>query len=167
MNPVPVSRLKALIVDDDPWSMRLLRGMLKECFPMLDVETRATPVVEAGYHIYLLDNDFSGSPCAVSLARQVRLLAPDALVIAFSGQLDRTTLVDLLNAGCDGACDKGRLTEMPGVMAVIQRYCESLVVAQNGRSRGSLREAARAVADLIREWNTRLDNEERRHVTQY
>ncbi len=164
MNAMPVSRVKALIVDDDPWSLRLLRGMLRECFPMLNVETRMTPAIESGYHIYLIDNDFSGHRCAVSMAREIRAVAPDSLVIAFSGQLDRATLVELLNAGCDGACDKSKLNEMPGAMQVIQRYCESLVVAQNNRSRGSLREAVRAVADLIREWNTRLDIEENRHA---
>lgn len=163
MKALPVSRVKALIVDDDPWSVRLLRGMLRECFPMLNVDTRSTPTIEAGYQIYLLDNDFEGHQRAASLAREVRVVAPDALVIAFSGQLDRATLVELLNAGCDGACDKSRLEEMPGAMQVIQRYCESLVVAQNSRSGGSLREAVRAVADLIREWNTRLDLEEARH----
>ncbi len=166
MNQPPISRVRALIVDDDPWSLRLLRGMLRECFPMLSIETRSLPVAEPGYNMYLIDNDFKGKMMAASLARDIRVVAPDALIIAFSGTLDRKTLVSLLNAGCDGACDKSRLSEMSGVMEVIQRYCESIVVTQNSRSRGSLREAVRAVADLIREWNTRLEIEENRHAAE-
>lgn len=166
MNQPPISRVRALIVDDDPWSLRLLRGMLRECFPMLSIETRSLPVAEPGYNMYLIDHDFKGKMMAASLARDIRVVAPDALIIAFSGTLDRKTLVSLLNAGCDGACDKSRLSEMSGVMEVIQRYCESIVVTQNSRSRGSLREAVRAVADLIREWNTRLEIEENRHAAE-
>lgn len=163
---IPNARIRALIIDDDAWSQRLLRGMLKECFPMLHVETITTPSASPGYNIYLVDNEFSGAHHANRLARELRSAEPDALIIAFSGALDQRTLLDLLNAGSDGACDKSSLSDLPKVMTIIQRYIETLITSQNNRRRGSIRESMRAVCELIKEWNQRLDIEEARHAAQ-
>lgn len=165
MSPLPASRIRALLIDDDVWSLRLMRGMLRECFPMLHLDTRSVPSAEAGYHIYLIDNDFSGTLRGSTLAHEIRQVAPDALVIAFSGNLDRLTLLNLLNAGCDGVCDKANIADLPRVMEIIQRYIETLVSSQNGRKKVSAREAISAICSLLREWNTRLDKEEARHAS--
>lgn len=164
MSQLPITRIRALLIDDDVWSLRLMRGMLRECFPMLHVDTQSAPKVEAGYHVYLIDNDFSGTLHGASLVRAIREVAPDALVIAFSGNLDRLTLLNLLNAGCDGVCDKANIADLPRVMSIIQRYIEAIITSQNGRTKVSAREAISAICSLLREWNTRLDKEEARHA---
>lgn len=165
MSQLPTTRIRALLIDDDVWSLRLMRGMLRECFPMLHVDTRSEPSIEAGYHIYLIDNDFAGTLRGAALAQEVRQMAPDALVVAFSGNLDRLTLLNLLNAGCDGVCDKANIGDLPRVMEIIQRYIEALISSQNGRRKVSAREAISAICSLLREWNTRLDKEETRHAS--
>jgi hypothetical protein len=131
---------------------------------MLQVDTRSEPTIEPGYHIYLIDNDFSGILRGASLASEIRRVSPDGLVIAFSGNLDRLTLLNLLNSGCDGVCDKANIGDLPRVMAVIQRYVEALMASQNGLRKASAREAIVAICSLLREWNTRLDREAVRHA---
>ena len=108
----------------------------------------------------------TGAEAVENAIKIARAATNRSAIIAFSGALDQRTLVDLLNAGSDGACDKSSLADLPKVMTIIQRYIETLITSQNNRRRGSIRESMRAVCELIKEWNQRLDIEEARHAPQ-
>lgn len=150
--------ISALLIDDDIWSLRLLKGMLQQCFPDLRIETRTVADTSGDFDIYFIDNLIGGEDVAAELAAEVRTRRPDALVIAFSARLDRDTLKALLIAGCNGACDKTVCDDLPMTMRVTQRYIEGLLAAPAKGGRG-LRSVLRSIRSLLHEWNTRLEHE--------
>jgi DNA-binding NarL/FixJ family response regulator len=152
--------LEALVVDDDVWSLRLIKGLLRECFPELRVETRTEPDCEGEYDIFFVDDDFHGTRVAADLARQIRTQNPEALVIAYSANLDASTLKSLINAGCNGACDKSVSSDLPHAIEIVRAFIESKRVTDLP-ARTSFVETVRSVRDLIREWNSRLEAEDR------
>ncbi len=155
-------KFSALIVDDDEWSVRLMRGMLHECFPGLIIDATSDPEVREGYNVYFIDNEINGNRCAPELASRVRESEPSSLVIAFSGTLDSETMRGLLNSGCSGVCDKSRPDDLPRTMEVTQRYLQELSEStSDGRvnERGML-SALNSISGLLREWNTKLRDED-------
>ena len=150
--------ISALLIDDDVWSLRILKGILRECFPDLQIETRLDPDVSGDFDIYFIDNLFDAGLIAARLAREIRASHPNALIIPFSATLDRDTLKALIAAGCDGACDKTVPTDLPMAMEVTQRYIEGLLAAPAGGGRG-LRAVVSSIRGLLREWNARLERE--------
>jgi hypothetical protein len=153
----PVS---ALLIDDDVWCLRLLKGMLQQCFPDLRIETRTAPDVSGNFDIFFIDNLIGRQWMAETLATQFRQSRPDALIFAFSATLDRETLKSLLRAGCNGACDKAVPSDLPMTMEVTRRYIESLISAPAREGRG-LRGVLASIRELLREWNSRLEHEAR------
>src|SRR5262249_17493069 len=104
--PAREPRLRALLLDDDPYALEFLRAILAERYPGLDIDVRTEPDPTGEYDLYLLDDDFEGVRLAGKLARRIRAQRPEALILAFSASLDGQTLKDLLGAGCNGVCDK-------------------------------------------------------------
>ncbi|MHC5114570.1 MAG: hypothetical protein ACYTGP_09105 [Planctomycetota bacterium] len=152
--------LGALVVDDDIWSLRLMKGLLSECFPDLQVHTRETPDCHGSYDLYFIDNDFNGECVACELAAGIRRDHPDALIIAYSANLDATTLKALINAGCNGACDKSNPADIPRAMEIVRAFIESRLMAEDRPPPGGLIRTIRSVRDLLSEWNGRLAMEE-------
>lgn len=150
--------ISALLIDDDIWSLRLLKGMLQQCFPDLRVEARTVADTSGDFDIYFLDNLIGGVEIAADLAAEIRERRPDALIIAFSARLDQNTLKALLIAGCNGACDKTLHDDLPMTMQVTQHYIEGLLAAP-ARGGGGLRSVLRSIRGLLHEWNTRLERE--------
>jgi hypothetical protein len=60
--------ISALLIDDDIWSLRLLKGMLQQCFPDLRVETRTVADLSGEFDIYFIDNLLGGIERAAELA---------------------------------------------------------------------------------------------------
>jgi hypothetical protein len=83
--------ISALLIDDDIWSLRLLKGMLQQCFPDLRVEARTVADTSGNFDIYFIDNLIGGVEIAADLAAEIRERRPDALIIAFSARLDQST----------------------------------------------------------------------------
>jgi hypothetical protein len=150
--------VSALLVDDDVWSLRLLAGMLRQCFPDLRIETRVTPDVSGEFDVYFIDNLIGGNFMAEKLVRCVRESRPHALIIAVSATLDKETLKSLLLAGCNGACDKTVRSDLPQAMEITQRYIEALIASPAREGRG-LRGVLASIRGLLREWNARLEHE--------
>jgi DNA-binding NarL/FixJ family response regulator len=146
---------RALLLDDDPWALELLSAHLRARFPDLVLETRTTPEPEGGFDLYLIDNDFGGPPLAGQLARRIRAVSPDALVVAFSATLCPDTLRSLINAGCNGACDKSDPAELQQLLDIVGSF-----LAARPQPRRGLRGAIHDVRALLREWNRRLDQAE-------
>jgi len=152
---------RALLLDDDPSALALLRHELLEACPGLVVETRTTPDVSGpARDVYVVDNDFAGSPQAAPLLEAIRATAPDALVLAWSARLEVATLKRLVNAGCDGAFSKQDREETAQAVRLVAARVAAVAGGRRGR-RGSVGAALYAVTGLLREWNHRLDGEDR------
>jgi len=150
-------QIEALILDDDIWSLRLVKGLLQECFPEMVIHTRDNPDPGGNFDVYFIDNDFNGVRLLPELATRIRKENPKALIVAFSAMLDAATLKELLNSGCDGACDKSVYGDLARAMEIVRAYVEQWHAAPT-RSQGAIG----SVRDLLQEWNRRLDREDQR-----
>ena len=153
--------LTALLLDDDEYALDLLKAVLQERYPRLEIETRLEPDPSGSYDFYFLDDDFEGVRLAGRLARRIRAQQPDAVVVAFSASLDEPTLKELLNAGCHGVCDKKVAGDMPAMLASVDRCIGEIEAArQRPPSDISGRDLVRTFRELFREWNLRLASQE-------
>lgn len=151
--------IRTLVVDDDELALDMLRRRLLKCFPDMEVDTTTDPSVTSSHDIFLIDNDFDGVILGPTLGREVRRHNPDALVVAFSSTLDAQALKGLLNAGCDGACDKSDPADFERLCEIITDY----ISASHAKSQSSgVGGVLRSMTDLLRMWNGRLDSLERR-----
>lgn len=149
--------MTAVIVDDDSDSCAWLKYTLQKRFPELNVETRLTPELPGSFDLYLLDNDFNGTCLAANLASAIRDRHSNSLIVAFSGRLDAPTLKHLLNAGCDGAFDKSTSDDIEGLLRVIEMFLEQRFRQREAQKPRGLFSAVRSIAELLTEWNMRLD----------
>jgi len=152
------SGLRTLILDDDEWALRLIRYVLEESLPGVEIEERQSPDISGDFDIYVVDNDFGGTRRAAEIVPSIREQSPDALVVAFSATLDRATLKTLLNAGCNAAFEKGRPDDLDALSRVARDYLQS--TRERSEPRRGVVESARVIRDLIQEWNERLSQEE-------
>ena len=145
-----------LIVDDDQDAAEWLQYLLQTRFPSAKIEIRLNPDASGTYDIFLIDNDFHGTCLAADLARAIRASNPHALIVAFSAYLDRQTLKQLVNLGCDGACDKSDPNDVERMSQIISAFVERSKKQPAAQSTGFLG-AVRSIGDLLRQWNQRLE----------
>ena len=150
--------IRTLILDDDEWALRLIRYVLEESLPGVEIEERESPEISGQFDIYIVDNDFDGARRAAQIVPLVREQNPEALIVAFSGTLDRSTLKTLLNAGCNAAFEKGRPNDLEALSQVAREYAKSN--RDRSEPRRGVFESARVIRDLIHEWNERITQEE-------
>ncbi len=159
VNPPLSGRTSLLILDDDEESSALTAFRIRKVFPEFDITTVSTPTPTAGFHVYLVDDDFCGQSMAARVAMKIRTLNPDAVIIAFSAHLDDTVLKTLINAGCDGAFDKGS----PGEFGRLVGHLASLVKLRQSHPRRpcstGLLATIQSINRLIANWNHRLELE--------
>ena len=155
--PYGTHRPRALLVDDDPMALEHLELLLSSRYPDLEIETRQEPDVSGRFDFYFLDNDFEGELMAGALAREIRTRAPQATIIAFSGRLDVDTLKRLINAGCDGACEKGVPSSWRPILALVETRLHNMVASHRREAGpfGGVRHAAGSIRDLLEDWNER------------
>jgi DNA-binding NarL/FixJ family response regulator len=149
-----------LLMDDDIWFSRAFRARFQATFPEVHLETTTEPKVEPGYAVYFVDNDFGGKKLAGEIARQIRALDLDALIIAISANLDATTLKTLINLGCNGAFDKSSSTSLLEAFSIVQRYFEARAdLEQQKFKRRGFSSTISAIASLLTEWNRRFESQ--------
>jgi DNA-binding NarL/FixJ family response regulator len=153
--------IRALLLDDDPFFAAGFRRRFRLAFPDVVLETRTEPRVEGNFDLYFLDNEFEGEVMAERLLNEVRVVSPDAVVIAVSASLDAAVLKSLLNLGCNGACDKSKASDLDEMFRMLRRIISHRQLEQSRRSSGGLMSAIRSITDLLREWNARLDSKEK------
>jgi hypothetical protein len=146
---------RALLLDDDKYALEFLKALLNDRYPELEVDMRLDPDPSGEYDFYFLDDDFEGIRLAGKLARRIRSLHPGALILAFSATLDVPTLKELIGAGCNGVCNKNVPSDMPQMLAALDRCMEALKSArQRPAAQGS--NLLQTFRELFREWNRRL-----------
>ena len=152
-------RPRALLIDDDPSALEHLELLLATRFPDLEIVTRETPDVSGEFDFYFLDNDFDGELLAGKLASRIRRDRPAATIVAFSGHLDVDSLKSLINAGCDGACEKGASRSLWPILALVESRLAHM--AEDHRRAagpfGGVKRAAGSIRDLLEDWNQRID----------
>lgn len=155
------TRLKALLLDDDPYALEFLQAVLSERYPGLQVHARSEPDPTGEYDVYLLDDDFEGVRLAGKLARRIRAQRPEALILAFSASLDQSTLKELLGAGCNGVCDKRVQSDLPEMLAALDR-CILEIEERHSEPPSDLsgRYLVKTFRELFQAWNRRLDEQE-------
>ena len=160
--PYGTQRPRALLVDDDPMALEHLELVLSSRFPDLEIVTRTVPDVTGSFEFYFVDNDFNGELLAGELAREIRARDEGALVIAFSGMLDVETLKRLINAGCDGACEKGVAASWRPMLGMVEERLAEMVASHRKEAGafGGVRHAAGSIKELLEEWNDRPEEDE-------
>ena len=155
--PYGVQRPRALLLDDDPMALEHLELLLSSRFPDVELTTRLEPDTSGRFDFYFLDNDFRGELVAARLAREIRAREQDAVVVAFSGSLDVDTLKGLINAGCDGAAEKGVPSSWRPILTLVEKRLEGMVASHTREAGpfGGVRKAAGSIRDLLEEWNER------------
>ncbi|MBL4838888.1 MAG: hypothetical protein JKY34_15060 [Kordiimonadaceae bacterium] len=156
-----IKQRKLLILDDDPQYAVMLALKLQQRFPELDVSSSKRGVLQKGYDIYVLDNDFGGDKRGASLAEKVREESPDSLVMILSGTLEMDLLKRLVNCHAAGVFDKSR----PGDLEQLMRLTHAFLVQKPQsppNSPANLSETISGIRTLISEWNKRLSFEESR-----
>ena len=146
--------LRIAIVDDDPFVAAHLQIALAERLPSAELFMIEEPVAPAGYDVYVIDNDFGGRAVGGELHDRVRAVAPDALVLAYSAELDSSFLRRLMRGGARDAYDKESAGDREALVLAIVEEAER---RRGGGRRRRGRGPVAAVADLLREWNRRLD----------
>ena len=151
MQPNPA---RIAIIDDDPFVVSHLTESIRQRLPDVEVVGIPDPLAPVGYHVYVIDRDFGGNNCGQELMQRVKRIAPSSLVIAYSAFLDRDYLRSLILEHCDGAFDKGSLSELEKMIELIEEFLEQS--RSPGKSAQSSRDTVRSIFELVREWNTRL-----------
>lgn len=150
------SKTRVLILDDDELALGVLKMKLSVAFPDMHVDVTTDPAQVGTHDIFLIDNEFEGVVLGPALGREARRRNPDALIVAFSSTLDKDALKGLLNAGCDGACDKSDPADFERLVEIIRNYTQRAKTQAKG-----LGGVFRSMAELLRLWNGRLDQLER------
>ncbi len=154
------TRASVLLMDDDVWFSRAFQARFQAAFPNVRFEATTEPKVVPGYAVYFVDNDFGGQNLAGELARQIRALDLDALIIAISANLDATTLKTLINLGCNGAFDKSSPNSLQEVFTVVQRYFEAREALEERKKRRGFASTISSIASLLTEWNRRFESQQ-------
>ena len=150
--------MKALLLDDDEYALEFLQAILLDRYPELEIELRQTPDPTGEFDLYFLDDDFEGLRLAGRLARRIRAQRPSAVILAFSASLDRATLKELLNAGCNGVCDKKVPSDMPSMLEALDRAMAAIEEQRRLPPENlSGRYLVKVFRELFREWNLRLE----------
>ena len=147
--------IQALILDDDENASALLEFHLSERFPEIKISTSSSPTPLPGYDIYFVDNDFNGEAHIIEVVSQLRRQNPESLCVAFSACLERGTLKQLVNAGCDHVCEKGFQRDLDRTLDLVEDFIRK---QSSSRKEVGVMSTIHSIADLFREWNRRMEN---------
>ena len=143
------------ILDDSTVSTRLQEKMIGIRFPSATITIVHEPKPILGQDVYLIDNQFGDAECAVDLARTIREKEPDSLIIVWSATVTKRLLKRLSSVGINAVAEKDSPEDIEAALTVIEQFVRS------DRGHSSFGETIRSIRDLLAQWNTRLENEER------
>ncbi len=149
--------LTVQIIDDDQWVILHLEQAVKSVLPEAEVMHTMEPSVLPGCDIYLIDNQFGAERKGMELVRKARAIQPEALVIVFSGNLERREILALIDSGCDAIAEKGDAESLQKLLGKLAEFSDRQ--AESSRSSQSLRGTIRAMRQLLVAWNHVLDKQ--------
>ncbi|HZR80876.1 MAG TPA: hypothetical protein VFD92_07245 [Candidatus Binatia bacterium] len=145
---------RVAVLDDNPVSTKLGEKVLRRRFPNAEITVSHEPHVVPGQDVYLLDNQFGSSECAVALATEIRRTDPDCLIILWSATVTKALLKRLSPVGINAVAEKGSVEDAEAALQVIERF------VRHHRHRASFGDTIRSIRDLLEAWNARLQSEE-------
>jgi len=149
--------IRVLIADDDPLVRELLAAVVggDARYELVAVVARADAAIEAAARerpdVALLDVRMPGG--GTSAARGVKRRSPNTTIVALSAHDDRTTVLEMLEAGAAGYVVKG---------GPIEEIIESIERAAVGRGSLSSAVASEVIDELVHQLQTRRREERRR-----
>lgn len=143
------------ILDDSPVSTKLQEKLIRKRFPRAEISVCHEPRPLVGQDVYLIDNQFGASDCAVELATEIRKTDPKALIIVWSATVTKELLKQLSPVGINAVAEKGNLEDVDAALEVTERF------VRRGRSQASFGDTIRSIRDLLSQWNERLQSEEK------
>jgi DNA-binding NarL/FixJ family response regulator len=151
---------KALLVDDDPVLLSLLRLKLKRACPNLTIAQSQVPELIPGFDVYVIDNDFYGARSGAKLAERIRTQSPNAQVYVFSSCLDVPLLKRVANVGANGVFDKREQADIERLIDIIASHCENAAEPIEPMRRNLIAD----ITAMLRAWNRKLAREEQVRV---
>ena len=143
----------ALVLDDDPDSIAFMKWFMDENFPWVRVATGTEAIPAKGFDIYYIDNNFHGKARAVQIVREIRETDDNAMIIAYSATMDSATYKSLMNAGCNGAVEKGNSKDMAVMGRMTREYIQKRNAMDEADKPQGLRAVVQSMAELINQWN--------------
>jgi len=150
-------RPSVLLIDDDPFALEHMELLLSTHFPEVEFEKRTIPDVDGRFDFYFVDHDFGGSRVGPTVVDEIRRRNPQALIFGFSVNLDADTLRKLINAGCNGVCDKTEPGNWKPVLKLMEKRLEEMAERHKRETGffGGVKHAAHAIHSLLEDWNRR------------
>lgn len=142
---------RILVTHDDAQLAHDVAERLRHAFPDMVVVTSEDPNA-FGYEF-----DVFAIDCRARGLDELRLLraeAPDALFLAFTDGLDRDGLKALVNAGVDGVFDGEHAADVDALLGHVRTW---ITRRREAPDTGGVLGVMRSMADLVRQWNRRLD----------
>lgn len=142
---------RTLVVHDDPAQAHEAAERLRDAFPEMVVVTTEDPTA------YGHDFDVLVVDCRARGAEVVRMLraeAQDALILAYVDGIERDALKGLVNAGVDGVFDGTDADDVDELVGQVRTFVTRHVESPDTQG---LLGVMRSMADLVRQWNRRLD----------
>lgn len=143
----------AVIMDDDPDAIAFMKWFMEEHFPWVRVATGTEADAVKGFDMYFVDNNFHGKARAVEIVRALRETEKDAMIIAYSATMDAITFKALMNAGCNGAAEKGCSTDMAVMGRMIRAYIDQKNQEATKKNSQGFRGTIESMAEMIGKWN--------------
>ncbi len=155
-----LSKVRALILDGDIWTLRIMKGLLAECFPGIEVETRLDPDPSGSFNLYFIGHNFEDNGDSVEMVAGVVRDNPHALVIALCEEIDPDHRGRLRQAGCNAILKTNWPKDLINVMEITRNFVlSSQTVARSEPDRSDMMSAIRSVTELLRLWNRQLEHE--------
>jgi hypothetical protein len=143
------------VLDDSPVSTKLQEKLIRDRFPNAEVTICHEPRLTLGNDVYLIDNQFGSTECAVDLATRIRAIEPDSLIIVWSATITKQLLKRLSPVGINAVAEKGSREDIDAALEVIEAF------VRRGRPQHSFGDTIRSIRDLLAQWNARLQTEEK------
>jgi CheY-like chemotaxis protein len=143
------------VLDDSPVSTKLQQKLIRDRFPNAEITVCHEPRLLLGNDVYLIDNQFGSSECAVDLATRIRANEPDSLIIVWSATVTKQLLKRLAPVGINAVAEKESREDIEAALQVIERF------VRRGPRHHSFGDTIRSIRDLLAQWNTRLATEEK------
>lgn len=143
------------ILDDSQVSTLLQEKLVGIRFPAATITVLHEPKPVLAQDVYLIDNQFGDKECAVDLAKAIREKQPDSLIIVWSATVTKRLLKRLSSVGINAVAEKDSHEDVEAALQVIEKF------VTRDRIHSSFGETIRSIRDLLSQWNTRLEREER------
>ena len=147
----------AVIMDDDPDAIAFMKWFMEEHFPWVRIASGTEADAVKGFDMYFIDNNFHGKARAVEIVKALRETEKDAMIIAYSATMDAKTFKALMNAGCNGAAEKGNASDMAVIGRMTKDFINKKSTEAAEKKSNGFRGTIESMAEMIGKWNAAVN----------